>query len=50
MYSERASMLSLLKRQGKGSHSKTRSAIRTTWTVRAGRRERKRASGSATGI
>ena len=49
MYSERASSDSLLKRHGNGSHSKTRRAMRTTWTVRAGRRERKRASGSATG-
>ena len=45
MYSERASRLSLLKRHGNGSHSKTRRAMRTTCTVRAGRRERKRASG-----
>ena len=38
-----------LKRQGKGSHSKARSAKRTTCTVLAGNLERKRARGSTTG-
>ncbi len=49
MYWERASTLIREKRQGNGSHSNTRSARRTTCTVRAGIRERNRATGSATG-
>ena len=49
MYCERASTLMRLNRQGKGRNSIARNARRTTCTVRAGIRERKRATGSATG-